>query len=241
MTAHPAPSARRGHHGAPHVPDAPPFPSALVRTVFAEVTPLHLARPAARAAAAVARTVLTEIIDGAREAAVAESRAKLVPRDFVSAIGRDISLEVGAEWYLWTPTFRDLLGVMHDADGSVITPRMRRGSGKPTGVDGAHRFEAGIRRLLRSRGARAVPAMVRDLDGVTSVFLTDLARSAATVVREGGITRFGAVSLGAPAGPPPVGGAAARALATRTYNRRTIGCQDILVVTTLHPLPRTHQ
>lgn len=49
---------------------------------------------------------------------------------------------------------------------------------------GAHRFEAGTRKLLRSRGVTAVPAMVRDLDGIASVFLTELARDAAGAVRE---------------------------------------------------------
>lgn len=35
----------------------------------------------------------------------------------------------------------------------------------------------------------AVPAMVRDLDGIASVFLTDLARDAVMVVRQGGARR----------------------------------------------------
>lgn len=42
-------------------------------------------------------------------------------------------------------------------------------------------------RLLGSRGVRAVPAMIRDLDGIASVFLTALAGDAAKVVREGGV------------------------------------------------------
>lgn len=45
--------------------------------------------------------------------------------------------------------------------------------------------------------------MVRDLDGIASVFLTALARDAAKVVREGGVKRFGTVSLVLPGEPAP--------------------------------------
>ncbi|WP_374105556.1 hypothetical protein [Streptomyces sp. McG3] len=69
----------------------------------------------------------------------------------------------------------------------------------------AHRFEAGVERILRSQGATAAPAMVRDLDGIASTFLTDLARDAAMAVREGAGNRFGTVTLmesDAPTPPP---------------------------------------
>lgn len=46
--------------------------------------------------------------------------------------------------------------------------------------------------------------MVRDLDGIASVFLTDLSRDAAMVVREGGVKRFGTVTLVTPGEPAPL-------------------------------------
>ncbi|SCD66613.1 hypothetical protein GA0115251_11762 [Streptomyces sp. TverLS-915] len=236
MTAQPA-RPRRGGAGAAPAADVPPYASSLVKTAFRNVTSLHVSRSAARAAAAVTRTVVAEIIDGAKRAAADEGRTKLVPRDLVSAIDRDVTLEVGSEWYSWTPTFHGLMGTLRDADGTIISPRQYRSSRTPSGVDGAHMFEAGTKKLLRSRGAKAVPAMVRDLDGVASVFLTDLARSAAMVVREGGVKRFGAVTLGPPAGPPPPLSAADRALTTRDGDRRTIGSDDILAATTMCLLP----
>jgi hypothetical protein len=110
---------------------------------------------------------------------------------------------------------------------------------------GAHRFEAGIRKLLRDRGTAAVPAMVRDLDMLASEFLTDLARSAAMVVREGGIKRFGTVTLitpGEPADTPtdepadtprPSVPEYLLALSTRTGDRRTIGRDDVLAASTI--------
>ncbi|MEU7564068.1 hypothetical protein AB0B38_38255, partial [Streptomyces eurythermus] len=49
--------------------DVPPFKPSLVKAVFRDVTPMHVSRSAAWAAASVTRTVLTEIIDGARRAA----------------------------------------------------------------------------------------------------------------------------------------------------------------------------
>ncbi|TDC67543.1 hypothetical protein [Streptomyces hainanensis] len=229
MTAQPARPERGGPETA-SVMDVSPFKPSLVKAVFRDVTPMHVSRSAAWAAASVTRTVLTEIIDGARRAAAEEARVKLSPGDLLSAIDRNVELEVGAKWYDHSPTFRGLTGVVYDAEGVVVPSRRRSGSRRPSAVVGAHRFEAGVRKLLRSQGVTAVPAMVRDLDGIASVFLTDLARDAAMVVREGGGKRFGTVTLamsGEPA-PPPFPRDSLRALSTRRGDRRTIGRDDIL-------------
>ncbi|MEU6532259.1 hypothetical protein ABZ869_24090 [Streptomyces sp. NPDC046928] len=218
------------------VVDSWTFKPALVKAVFRDVTPMHLSRSASRAAAAVTRTVLTEIIHGARTAAAAEDRKKLVPQDLIAAIDRNVELEVGVRWYDFSPTFRGLTGVLRDADGVVVTARQRRGVRKPSAVAGAHRFEAGVKRLLRSQGVTAVPAMVRDLDGIASVFLTDLARDAAMVVREGGIQRFGSVSMGASVSIGTPGDAAPPSFPPATSHRaltsrRTIDSDAILDAT----------
>ncbi|MEU2439572.1 hypothetical protein ABZ595_25830 [Streptomyces rubradiris] len=234
MTAQPA-RPERGGPGTASVTDVPPFRPSLVTAVFRDVTPLHVSRSAARAAASVTRTVLTEIIDGARRAAAEQARTKLIPGDLLSAIDRNVELEVGTEWYAHSPTFRGLTGVVYDAEGVVVPSRKRRGSRRPSAVAGAHRFEAGVRKLLRNRGATAVPALVRDLDGIASVFLTDLARDAAMVVREGGVRRFGTVALvtpGEPA-PPPLLKDPLLALSTRKGDRRTIGRDDVLAATAM--------
>ncbi|MGC5000258.1 hypothetical protein [Streptomyces sp. DT195] len=234
MTAQPA----RPQHNGPKtasVMAVSPFKPSLVTAVFRDVTPMHVSRSAAWAAASVARTVLTEIIDGARRAAAEEARKKLIPRDLLSAIDRNVELEVADKWYDHSPTFRGLTGVLYDAEGVVVRSRKRSGSCKPSAVVGAHRFEAGVRKLLWSRGATAVPAMVRDLDGIASVFLTDLARDAAMVVREGGVKRFGTVTpvmSGEPA-PPPFLQDSLRALSARRGDRRSIGRDDILAATTI--------
>lgn len=215
--------------------DTSPFKSALVKAVFRDVTSLHVSRPAARAAASVTRTVLTEIIDGARRAAGEEARTKLLPRDLLSAIDRNVELEVGAKWYDHSPTFHGLTGVLYDAEGVIVPTRKRRQSRRASGVVGAHRFEAGVKKLLRSRGATAVPAMVRDLDGIASAFLTDLARDAAMVVREGGVRRFGNTTLGMPGEPTPAP-SLTDSLPTPSARRgdsRTIGTDDILAATTI--------
>ncbi|MEV1005930.1 hypothetical protein [Streptomyces sp. NPDC049881] len=211
------------------------FRPSLVKAVFRNVTPLHVSRPAAWAAASVARTVLTGIIDAARRAAAEESRKKLVPRDLVAAIDRNVELEVGVAWYHRTPTFRGLTGVQYDAQGAVVPARERGGSPRTNGVFGAHRFEPGVKRLLSSQGVRAVPAMVRDLDGIASVFLTDLARDAARVVREDGVQRFGTVAPVVPGGPvpPPFPKEAFGGRSARRGPRRTIGRDDILAATTI--------
>jgi histone H3/H4 len=210
-----------------------PFKPSLVKAVFRDVTPLHVSRPAACAAASVTRTVLTEIIDGARRAAAEEARKKLIPGDLISAIDRDVELEVGDKWYVHSPTFRGLTGDLYDADGVLVPLRRRRGTRTPSAVAGAHRFEAGVRKLLRSRGATAVPAMVRDLDGIASVFLTDLARNAAMIVREGGVKRFGTVTLETPdaSAAPPFPKDSLGALATRGGDRRTVDRDDVLAAT----------
>ncbi|MET7370399.1 hypothetical protein ABZS61_31945 [Streptomyces sp. NPDC005566] len=214
--------------------DVPSFNPSLVKAVFRDVTPLHVSRSAARAAAAVTGTVLTDIIDGALRAAGEEARKKLLPRDLVTAIDRDVELEVGGRWYHHSPTFKGLTGVMYDAEGVVVRAPKRSRSRKPSAVVGAHRFEVGIRKLLRNRGTAAVPAMVRDLDGLASVFLTDLARDAAMVVREGGINRFGTVTLmtpGEPADTRPFVPESVPALSTRAGDGRTIDRDDVLAAT----------
>ncbi|WSI72160.1 hypothetical protein OG599_19845 [Streptomyces sp. NBC_01335] len=237
--------------------DGPAFDLPLVKAVFRDVTPLNVSRSAARAAASATRTVLTGLIDGALRAAAEGARKKLLPQDLVTAIDRDVELEVGVGWYQHSPTFKGLTGVVCDAEGVPVQAPGGSGSGKPSAVAGAHRFEAGIRKLLRERGAAAVQAMVRDLDGIASAFLTDLARDAAMVVREGGIKRFGTVALTTPGEPsdprssisesvtesvpetetvtesvpetvPETVPEFVRALSTRTGDGRTIGRNDVL-------------
>ncbi|MEW2515841.1 hypothetical protein [Streptomyces sp. NPDC046870] len=234
MTTQPARPERSGP-GTASVTDVSPFKSSLVRAVFRDVTSMHVSRPAAWAAASVTRTVLTEIIDGARRVAAERARRKLVPGDLLSAIDRNVELEVGSAWYDHSPTFRGLTGVLYDAEGVIVPSRGRGRSRRPSAVAGAHRFEAGVRKLLRSQGVTAVPAMVRDLDGIASVFLTDLARDAAMVVREGGAERFGTVALVTPGEPAPSSFPkdAFRARSTRRGDGRTIGRDDVLAATTV--------
>ncbi|MFF8290571.1 hypothetical protein ACF068_15255 [Streptomyces sp. NPDC016309] len=222
MTAQPAQPERSGRETAPPMP----FEASLVKAVFRDVTPLHVSRSAVWAAASVTRTVLTELIDGARRAAAAEARRKLIPGDLLSALDRNVELEVGHTWYDHSPTFRGLTGVLYDSEGVLVPSRQRGGSRRPSAVAGAHRFEAGVKRLLRGRGATAVPAMVRDLDGIASVFLTDLARDAAMVVREGGGGRSGAVA------PVPFLKDSRPAPAARRGDARTIGRDDVLAAAT---------
>ncbi|MFB4426835.1 hypothetical protein C5F59_037820 [Streptomyces sp. QL37] len=234
MTAQPVRPERSGPETA-SVMSVSPFKPPLVRAVFRDVTPMHISRPAAWAAASVTRTVLTEIIDGARKAAAEEGRKKLIPGDLLSAIDRNVELEVGSKWYDHSPTFRGLTGVLYDAKGVIVPLRRRSRSRRPSAVVGAHRFEAGVKKLLLSRGTTAVPAMVRDLDGIASVFLTDLARDAAVVVREGGVKRFGTVTLamsGEPA-PPPSLTDSRRAPSARRGDGRTIGRDDVLAAATI--------
>jgi histone H3/H4 len=235
MTPHPLRTERSGPQTASAVTDLP-FKPQLVTLVFRGVTSLHVSRPAARAAASVTRTVLTEIIDGARSAAAEEARTKLIPKDLVSAIDRNVEVEVGSAWYLHSPTFHGLVGEVRNADGALVSLRERRGARTPIGVACAHRFEAGVKRLLRSRGVRAVPAMVRDLDGIASVFLTDLARDAAEVVREGGVKRFGSavgpVVPGEPF-PAPLLKDPSLALSARRGDGRTVGGHDVLAAVTM--------
>ncbi|MGW0858307.1 hypothetical protein [Streptomyces sp. NPDC002690] len=202
--------------------------------MFRDVTALQVSPSAARAAAAVTRTVLTDLIDGAQRAAGEADRRKLLPRDLVTAIDRDVELEVGGAWYHHSPTFKGLTEVVHDAGGAVVTAPRRSRSRKHSAVVGAHRFETAIRKLLRDRGAAAVPTMVRDLDGLASVFLTDLARDAAMVLREGGIRRFGTVTLMAPGEPSETRSSvpeSVQTLSTRTGDGRTIGKDDVLAAT----------
>ncbi|MEU6954222.1 hypothetical protein [Streptomyces sp. NPDC045714] len=214
--------------------DVTPFKPSLVGTVFREVTPMHISRHAAWAAASVTRTVLTEIIDGARRAAAQEARKKLLPRDLLSAIDRNVELEVGTKWYDHSPTFHGLTGAVYDAE-VVVPSRSRSRSRKPSALIGAHRFEAGVKKILRSQGATAAPAMVRDLDGIASTFLTDLARDAAMVVREGAGNRFGTVTLveSDEPTPPPLLIDPLRTPSARRGDRRTIGRDDVLAAATV--------
>ncbi|WNI32188.1 hypothetical protein [Streptomyces sp. ITFR-6] len=236
MTAQPARPERIGPETA-SVMTVSPFKPSLVKAVFRDVTPMHVSRSATWAAASVTRTVLTEIIDAARRAAAEEDRRKLIPRDLISAIDRNVELEVGGKWYEHSPTFKGLTGVMYDAEGDIVPPRKRSASRRPSAVAGAHRFEAGVKQLLRNQGGTAVPAMVRDLDGIASVFLTDLARDAAMVVREGGVKRFGTVTLVTSGEPDPSPSPSLQdslgALATRRGDARTIGRDDVLAATTI--------
>ncbi|MGW0672617.1 hypothetical protein [Streptomyces sp. NPDC002746] len=253
MTAQPARPERIAPETA-SVMDVSPFKPALVRAVFRDVTPMHVSRSATWAAASVTRTVLTEIIDAARKAAAEEARKKLIPRDLLSAIDRNVELEVGGKWYDHSPTFKGLNGVMYDAEGVIVPPRKRSRSRRPSGVSGAHQFEAGVKQLLRNRGVTAVPAMVRDLDGIASVFLTDLARDAAMVVREGGVKRFGTVTLVMPGEPDPDPASSLKDpdpapslrdsigdLSSRRGDARTVGRDDILAATTMQLFGRIRQ
>ncbi|GLW49416.1 hypothetical protein Stsp02_50770 [Streptomyces sp. NBRC 14336] len=212
-----------------------PFKPPLVKAVFRDVTSLPVSRSAAWAAASVTRTVLTEIIERARTAAAEEARRKLIPRDLLSAIDRNVEVEVGTKWYDYSPTFRGLTGVRYDADGVIVPPRQRNESPKPSFLVGAHRFGTGVKKLLRSHGVTAVPVMVRDLDGIASAFLTDLARDAAMVVREGGVKRFGTVSMTLPGEPDPAPPLKdpLLALSTRKEDARTIGRDDVLAATSM--------
>ncbi|MFI5942782.1 hypothetical protein ACIBCB_21350 [Streptomyces uncialis] len=234
MTAQPGRPAHIGPDAA-SVMGVPPFKPALVRAVFRDVTPMHVSRPAMWAAASVTRTVLTQIIDGARRVGAEQARKKLIPGDLVSALERDVEVDVGDQWYHYSPTFRGLTGVLYDAEGVVVPPRRRSRSRKPSAVVGAHRFEAGVKKLLRGQGVTAVPAMVRDLDGIASMFLTNLARDAAMVVRGGGVNRFGTVALVMPGEPPPPPSLKdpLRALSVRTGDGWTIGRDDVLASVTM--------
>ncbi|GAB1333069.1 hypothetical protein [Streptomyces sennicomposti] len=233
----PTQQARPGRSGAgtASVMDVPPFKPSLVKAVFGDVTSMRVSRSAAWAAASVTRTVVAEVIDGASRAAAEEGRKKLIPRDLLSAIDRNVELEVGTKWYDHSPTFRGLTGVLYDAEGVIVPSRRRSRSRRPSAVVGAHRFEAGVKKLLRSQGVTAVPVMVRDLDGIASAFLTDLARDAAMVVREGGLERFGTVTPVLPGEPasPAFPKDSFRALSTHGEDRRTIGGNHILTATTI--------
>ncbi|SED82332.1 hypothetical protein SAMN05216483_4626 [Streptomyces sp. 2131.1] len=187
MTPRPPRAGRGGPQPSSAVAGLPCKPH-LVRAVFRDVTSLHVSRVAAWTAASVTRTVLTEVIDAAGAAAAEKCRKRLIPEDLISAIDRNVEVEVGSGWYLYSPAFHGLLGELRNAEGVLVSLRERRGTRTPSGVAGAHRFEPGVRRLLGSRGVRAVPALVRDLDGIASVFLTDLARDAAEVVPRDGRT-----------------------------------------------------
>ncbi|MER5778352.1 hypothetical protein ABT144_29470 [Streptomyces sp. NPDC002039] len=215
--------------------DAFPFTPSLVKTVFRDVTSMHVSRPAACAAASVVRTVLTEIVDGCRRAAAEQARTKLLPADVVSSISRNVEVTVGEKWYDHSPTFKGLNGVTYDAKGVIVRAPRRSQSRKPSAMVGAHRFEAEVKKLLRSQGVTAVPALVRDLDGLASNFLTDLARDAVMIVREGGVKRYGTVTPALPGEPtpPPFLKESIPALYSRTGDARTVGRDDILAATTM--------
>lgn len=194
---------------------------------------MHVSRPAACAAASVVRTVLTEIVAGCRRRAAEQGRTKLVPADLVSSL--DVEVQVGIKWYNHSPTFRGLNGVNYDAKGRIVHAPRRSQSPKFSAMVGAHRFEAEVKKLLRSQGVTAVPALVRDLDGLASNFLTDLAIDAVMVVREGGVKRYGGVTLVLPGEPtpPPFSKESIPALYSRTGDARTVGRDDTLGATTI--------
>ncbi|MGW6870305.1 hypothetical protein [Streptomyces sp. NPDC054901] len=212
-----------------------PFTPSLVKTMFRDVTSMHVSRPAACAAASVVRTVLTEIVDGCRRAATEQARTKLLPADLVSSLYRNVELTVGDKWYDHSPTFKGLNGVTYDAEGVIVRAPRPSQSRKPSAMVGAHRFEAETKKLLRSQGVTAVPALVRDLDGLASNFLTDLARDAVMVVREGGVKRCGTVALVLPGEPtpPPFLKESVPTLYSRTGDARTVDRDDILAATTI--------
>ncbi|MFZ4151608.1 hypothetical protein [Streptomyces pseudogriseolus] len=215
--------------------DAAPFSPTAVKAAFRDVTWMHVSRPAVRAAATVTRTLLTEIIEGARAAAAEEGITRLQPSHLVTAIDRNVEVDVANEWYAYSPTFRALDGNARSAAVPSRSGSARRR--KSSAVVGAHRFEPGVRALLRSHQVRAVPAMVRELNGIANVFVTRLARDAAMVVREGGVRRFGSVTLlmpGEPApAPSPPSEELLRAASAREGDRRTIGTGDVLDATTM--------
>ncbi len=95
--------------------DAAPFSPTVVKAAFRDVTWMHVSRPAVRAAASVTRTLLTEIIEGARAAAAEEGITKLRPRHLVTAIDRNVEVDVAHEWYAYSPTFRALDGGVQSA------------------------------------------------------------------------------------------------------------------------------
>ncbi|MGA5125491.1 hypothetical protein ACPCAG_19620 [Streptomyces pseudogriseolus] len=212
--------------------DAAPFSPTVVKAAFRDVTWMHVSRPAVRAAASVTQTLLTEIIEGATAAAAEEGVTKLRPRHLVTAIDRNVEVDVANEWYAYSPTFRALDGNAQTADVPSRSGSARRR--KSSAVVGAHRFEPGVRALLRSHRVRAVPAMVRELDGIAGVFVAGLARGAAMVVREGGVQRFGSVILTMPGEPAPALSPEEplRAASAREGDRRTIGTRDVLDATT---------
>ncbi|MFI2780693.1 hypothetical protein [Streptomyces sp. ALB3] len=215
--------------------DVLPFTLSLVKTVFRDVTAMHVSRSAACAAASVVRTVLTEIVDGCRKAAAEQARTKLLPVDLVSSLDRNVEVTVGHKWYDHSPTFKGLNGVTYDAEGVIVRAPRRSQSRKPSAMVGAHRFEAEVKKLLRSQGVTAVPALVRDLDGLASNFLTDLARDAVMVVREGGVKRYGTVTLVLPGEPTPTPflKESIPVLYSRRGDARTVGRDDILAATTI--------
>lgn len=228
-------SAHTEPSGSRTTPAVSPFRPPLVRAVFRDVTSLHVSQSAVSAASSVTWTVVTQIVDGAQRAAGEEGRRKLLPRDLISAIDRNVEVEVGTEWYLHSPTFHGLMGELRDAEGAVVSLRERRGARIPSGVAGAHRFRGSVRKLLRSRRVTAAPAMVRDVDGIASVFLTRLARDAAMVVREGGVKRYGTVTLAVPgeADPAPLLKDPLLAASTRRGARRTVDGDDVLAAATM--------
>ncbi|MFD8535251.1 hypothetical protein [Streptomyces rubrogriseus] len=94
MTTQHAGPGRSGRQTA-SVTSGSPFKPSLVKAVFGAVTPMHVSRSAAWAAGSVTRTVLTEIVQGARTGAAAVGRKKLIPGDLLSATDRNVELEVG--------------------------------------------------------------------------------------------------------------------------------------------------
>ncbi|GGV60029.1 hypothetical protein GCM10010228_07580 [Streptomyces massasporeus] len=114
MTAQSARPERSGPETA-SVMDVPPFKPPLVKAVFRDVTPMHVSRSAARAGASVTRTVLTEIIDGARRAAAEESRKGWFPGTFSRRSTGTSSLRSGVSGTTTARRFRARPVMRHGA------------------------------------------------------------------------------------------------------------------------------
>ncbi|MFC8034968.1 hypothetical protein ACFUVU_19450 [Streptomyces griseoincarnatus] len=140
--------------------DVSPFNPAVVKATFSDVKWMHVSRPVVRDAASVTRTLLTAIIQGAKTAAAEERCTVLQPRLLVTAVDRNVEVDLADEWYDHSPAFRALTG---DAKGAAVRSggggRARRRT--PSAMAGAHRFEPAVRRpaaACRARSGSAMPS-----------------------------------------------------------------------------------
>ncbi|GGV67025.1 hypothetical protein GCM10010261_59510 [Streptomyces pilosus] len=124
----------------------------LVNAVFKEVTSLHVSRPAAWAL----RVGDAGRADGDHRRHEKRGgrgcQEEADPQGPHLATDRNVEAEAGSACYLHSPTFHGLIGELRNADGALVSLRERRGARTPNGVAGTHRFEAGVRSVLRSRG-----------------------------------------------------------------------------------------